>query len=104
MPAGNLCELKNRLLYFNLQLVIGNFGLSYDQEQVQMALWAIMASPLFMSNDLRHMRDESKAILQNKMAIAVNQDPLGKQGQRIHKVSYDEYITYDTFLPRHFVH
>ncbi|XP_041360076.1 alpha-N-acetylgalactosaminidase-like [Gigantopelta aegis] len=74
-------------------LVIGNFGLSYDQEQVHMALWAIMAAPLIMSNDLRHMRDESKAILQNKMAIAVNQDPLGRQGQRIYKNKKSEIWT-----------
>ena len=51
-----------------------------------MAMWSIMASPLIMSNDLRTMRPESKALLQNKYAIAVNQDAMGKQGRRITKV------------------
>uniref|UniRef100_A0A224YTB1 Alpha-N-acetylgalactosaminidase n=1 Tax=Rhipicephalus zambeziensis TaxID=60191 RepID=A0A224YTB1_9ACAR len=64
-------------------LVIGNFGLSYDQSKAQMALWAIMAAPLLMSNDLRRMRPEFKQILQNRAIIAVNQDPLGIMGRKI---------------------
>lgn len=51
-----------------------------------MALWAMMAAPLLMSNDLRHISPASKALLQNKEVIAINQDPLGKQGYRITKV------------------
>ena len=52
-----------------------------------MALWCIMASPLMMSTNLRSVPAESKALLQNKLAIAINQDPLGKQGKKIHSVS-----------------
>jgi len=66
-------------------LIIGNFGLSYEQSCSQMALWAIMASPLLMSVDLRAIRPEFKAILQNHDVIKVNQDPLGIQGRRVHK-------------------
>lgn len=66
-------------------LVIGNFGLSRDQQITQMALWAIMAAPLLMSNDLRHICLEAKALLQDKDVIAINQDPLGKQGYRLRK-------------------
>ncbi|XP_003775073.1 alpha-galactosidase A [Sarcophilus harrisii] len=66
-------------------LVIGNFGLSWDQQITQMALWAIMAAPLFMSNDLRNISPQSKALLQNKDVIAINQDPLGKQGYQLRK-------------------
>lgn len=61
-------------------LVIGNFGLSWDQQVTQMALWAIMAAPLLMSNDLRQISSQAKALLQNEDVIAINQDPLGKQG------------------------
>ncbi|XP_065307156.2 alpha-N-acetylgalactosaminidase-like isoform X2 [Dermacentor albipictus] len=64
-------------------LVIGNFGLSYGQSEAQMALWAIMAAPLLMSNDLRRTRSEFKKILQNKAVIAVNQDPLGLSGRKV---------------------
>ncbi|XP_030065529.1 alpha-galactosidase A [Microcaecilia unicolor] len=67
-------------------LVIGNFGLSWDQQVTQMALWAIMAAPLLMSNDLRTIDPNSKALLQNKEVIAINQDPLGKQGYLERKV------------------
>lgn len=51
-----------------------------------MAIWAILAAPLLMSVDLRTMRPEYKAILQNRGVIAVDQDPLGIQGRRIYKV------------------
>lgn len=64
-------------------LVIGDFGLSVDEQRAQMALWAIFAAPLLMSNDLRKLPAEAKAILQNKEVIAVNQDKLGIQGRRI---------------------
>uniref|UniRef100_A0A3B4X814 Alpha-galactosidase n=1 Tax=Seriola lalandi dorsalis TaxID=1841481 RepID=A0A3B4X814_SERLL len=64
-------------------LIIGNFGLSVDQARSQMALWAIMAAPLIMSNDLRNLDNSARAILQNKVAIAINQDPLGIQGRRL---------------------
>ena len=70
----------------SLQIIIGNYGLSYEQQRVQMAMWAIMASPLIMSNDLRDIRPESKALLLNKAAIAINQDSMGKQGTRISSV------------------
>lgn len=47
-----------------------------------MAIWAISASPLIMGNDLRKVSEESKAVLLNKEAVAVSQDPLGKMGRR----------------------
>lgn len=69
-------------------LIIGNFGLSYEQSKTQFAIWAIMAAPLLMSVDLRSIRPEYKAILQNKKIIAVDQDVLGIQGRRIYKVRF----------------
>lgn len=67
-------------------MIIGNFGLSYEQSKTQMAMWAIFAAPLLMSVDLRTIRPEYKAILQNRKIITVNQDRLGIQGRRIYKV------------------
>ncbi|MGJ2272354.1 hypothetical protein ACR8FF_22385, partial [Salmonella enterica subsp. enterica serovar Paratyphi A] len=66
-------------------LLIGNFGLSYEQSRAQMALWAVLASPLLMSVDLQSITPPYKEILQNKDIIAVNQDPLGIQGRRVSK-------------------
>ena len=57
-----------------------------------MAMYAILASPMFMSNDLRHIRASSKAILLNKAVIAINQDPLGIQGKRV-KVSIKKFFS-----------
>jgi len=65
------------------QLLIGNDGLSEDECRIQMAMWAILASPLFMSVDLEEIEPWAKAILTNKRVIAINQDPLGRQGMRL---------------------
>ena len=51
-----------------------------------MGMWAIIAMPLIMGNDLRDIRPSSKALLQNKNVIAINQDRLGKQGIKIAQV------------------
>ena len=64
-------------------LLIGNGCLTHAEEQTQMALWAISAAPLIMGNDLRNISAESKAILLNKGAIEVDQDPAGKMGFRV---------------------
>uniref|UniRef100_A0A131Z618 Alpha-galactosidase n=1 Tax=Rhipicephalus appendiculatus TaxID=34631 RepID=A0A131Z618_RHIAP len=64
-------------------LMIGNFRLTQEQAEVQMALWAILASPLLMSNDLRKIPEAAKKLLQHKEIIAINQDPLGIQGKRV---------------------
>ena len=77
-------KANNRI--FTFQLIIGNFGLSYEQSKTQMAMWAIFAAPLLMSVDLRTIKPDYKAILQNRHIIAVNQDRLGIQGRRIYKV------------------
>lgn len=68
-------------------IIVGNFGLSFEEARAQFALWAIMASPLLMSNDLRTLKPEFKEILLNKDVIAVNQDPLGLMGRRIYNNS-----------------
>jgi len=63
-------------------LIGGNYALTVNQAQVQFGLWAIMAAPLYLSTDLRHMSPEMKAVLQNTAVIAIDQDPLGIQGRR----------------------
>jgi len=58
-------------------------GLNPDESQTTMAMWAIWASPLLMSNDLRTVKPWAKEILLNREVIAVNQDVLGIQGTKI---------------------
>ena len=72
---------------------MGDYGLSYDQQRVQMAIWSMMAAPLYMSNDLRNIKPESRDLLLNKRVIAINQDKLGIQGQRLYKVRAEVFLS-----------
>jgi alpha-galactosidase len=66
-------------------LEVGNGGMTDIEYRSHFSLWAILAAPLIAGNDLRNMRSEIRDILTNQEVIAVNQDPLGKQGQRVRK-------------------
>jgi len=66
--------------------VIGNFGMSDDQERVHMAMWAMWSAPLLMSNDLRSVKRSSKRLLLNANVIRVNQDALGVQARIVYEV------------------
>eukprot|EP01060_Flectonema_neradi_P029235 TRINITY_DN3988_c6_g1_i1.p1 TRINITY_DN3988_c6_g1~~TRINITY_DN3988_c6_g1_i1.p1 ORF type:complete len:387 (+),score=62.28 TRINITY_DN3988_c6_g1_i1:45-1205(+) len=69
-------------------LIVGNGKcITTIEAQTQMAVWSIVAAPLIMGNDLRIVPDDHKAILLNKEAIAVNQDPLGEAGLRTYNDS-----------------
>ena len=58
---------------------IGN-GMSVNEDRAHFSMWCMLASPLIAGNDIRHMSEETLAILTNKEAIAINQDTLGIQG------------------------
>ncbi len=64
-------------------LEVGNGGMSVDEYKTHMSLWAILAAPLLSGNDLSKMTATDKSILMNKEVIAIDQDSLGKQGDRI---------------------
>ena len=49
------------------------------------AALVVIAAPLIAGNDVRDMSPEVTKLLTNKEAIAINQDPLGKQGTRIYQ-------------------
>ncbi|MBL7925503.1 MAG: glycoside hydrolase family 27 protein [Bacteroidia bacterium] len=61
----------------------GGTGCSDTEYQSQFSIWALMAAPLYASNDLRNMNEATKKILLNADIIAINQDTLGKQAVRI---------------------
>lgn len=64
-------------------LEVGNGELTYDENVAHFSLWCILAAPLMLGNDIRTMSDEVLEIITNKEVIAVNQDPLGRQGRKI---------------------
>ena len=47
------------------------------------SIWAMMASPLILGNDLRTMPESTRKILTNRDVIAINQDKLGVQALRV---------------------
>jgi alpha-galactosidase len=50
-----------------------------------MSLWVLLAAPLLAGNDLTKMTQADKNILMNKEVLGIDQDPLGKQGDRLYE-------------------
>jgi alpha-galactosidase len=65
-------------------LEVGNGKLSLAENRSHFSMWAMVASPLLAGNDLPNMKPEIKEILTNKDVIAIDQDKLGKQGERVY--------------------
>ncbi len=71
-------------------LLTGDSGLSADEMQSQMSLWAEMAAPLISSTDLTRLTPAALSILGNQAIIGVDQDALGVQGSIVQSGSnYD---------------
>jgi len=66
-------------------LEVGNGHMSLEEYRTHMSLWAILAAPLLAGNDLSQMTAETKSLLMNKDVLAIDQDSLGKQGDRLRK-------------------
>jgi alpha-galactosidase len=66
-------------------LEIGNGKMTQDEYRTHMSLWVLLAAPLLAGNDLSKMSEADKSLLMNKEAIAIDQDPLGKQGDRLYE-------------------
>src|ERR1700683_5443046 len=66
-------------------LEVGNGGMSAAEYRSHFSFWCLLAAPLIAGNDVRHMTPDIKAILTNKEVIAVDQDPLGREGHRVWK-------------------
>ncbi|WP_329225231.1 NPCBM/NEW2 domain-containing protein [Streptomyces canus] len=64
-------------------LEVGNGGMTATEYRSHFSMWSVMAAPLLIGSDLRTASDETFDILGNKEVIAVDQDPLGKQGSVI---------------------
>jgi alpha-galactosidase len=66
-------------------LEIGNGNMTPIEYESHFSLWAMLAAPLIAGNDMSKMDADTLRILTNKDVIAVDQDPLGKQGRRVLK-------------------
>jgi len=63
-------------------LMVGG-GMTHDQDVSHMCLWAIMANKLLISVDPRGMKPEAVALLANAEIVAIDQDALKLQGERV---------------------
>jgi alpha-galactosidase len=54
-------------------------GMGPNQFQTQFSMWAMLAAPLMISDDMRSMSKASLATVSNKAVIAIDQDPAGVQ-------------------------
>jgi alpha-galactosidase len=64
-------------------LEVGNGRLNLDENRSHMTLWAMLAAPLIAGNNLTEMKPEIASILMNEEVIAIDQDVLGRQGDRV---------------------
>ncbi len=64
-------------------LEVGNGKLTPDENRLHMSLWVILAAPLLAGNDLSTMPPDTVAVLTNREVLAIDQDPLGVQGDRV---------------------
>ena len=64
-------------------LIVGMSGFNLAQNRTHMALWAIASAPLLAGNNIATMSSDTKGVLTNSEVIAINQDPLAKQGAKL---------------------
>jgi hypothetical protein len=53
-----------------------NDGLTYDERQTQMSLWALAASPFILGTDLTNLDQADLTLLKNRDVISVDQDSI----------------------------
>lgn len=72
---------------------LGGVGCTDVEYQTQMSMWCMLNSVLAVTCDLTNMNAATKNILLNKDIIAINQDTLGRQAQRIiHNDNQDVFL------------
>lgn len=64
-------------------MVLGMRGMSLAADRVHMSLWAIAGAPLMEGADLTRLTAKEAAILTNRDAVAIDQDPLGLQAVEV---------------------
>lgn len=75
------------------QVLVGNGLFTPEQSRTIMSMWCLWSAPMLLSNDLRNISDWELEILLNKELIAVNQDPLGRQGYMIYNTTWNSTHT-----------
>ncbi|MDR0811920.1 MAG: glycoside hydrolase family 27 protein [Paludibacter sp.] len=69
--------------YNDMDMLQVGRGMTYEEDKTHFSMWCMLVSPLLAGNDLRTMSSETIEILTNREIIALNQDKLFRQAQRI---------------------
>ncbi|WP_370745913.1 ricin-type beta-trefoil lectin domain protein [Streptomyces sp. LUP30] len=64
-------------------LEVGNGSMTATESRSEFSLWAEMAAPLIAGTNIPSARPDTLSTLTNSRVIAVDQDPLGKQGAMV---------------------
>ena len=91
--AGMLANFTNNVEHYRVagpgawndpdMLQVGNGVMTRTEDRAEIGLWAEMAAPLIAGNDMTTMSTTTRDDLTNKAIIAVDQDPLGRQGHTV---------------------
>ncbi|CAK8532347.1 unnamed protein product [Lathyrus sativus] len=64
-------------------LEVGNGGMTTEEYRAHFSIWALAKAPLLIGCDIRALDNTTKELLSNSEVIAVNQDKLGVQGEKV---------------------
>jgi len=64
-------------------LEVGNGKLTASENRAHFSLWCMLNAPLILGNDLRQIPAETLEVITNKEVIALNQDLLCKQAEKV---------------------
>ena len=74
-----------------------NTGLKPDEQITHITLWSMLSAPLLIGCDMSQLDSFTLNLLTNDEVLAINQDPLGKQGKCILKNSFTEIWTKELY-------
>ncbi len=57
--------------------------LTPDEQYTHVSLWCLLSAPLLIGCDLSHLDAFTRSLLTNDEVLAVDQDPLGRQGRQV---------------------
>lgn len=57
--------------------------LTTTENRAHMSMWAMLSAPLIAGNDIRNMSADVRSILTNRDVLAIDQDPLVRQADRV---------------------
>lgn len=73
--------------------LVPNAGMTPAEAQSEFTLWVVLAAPLVVSADVMTMPEWTRAMLINRAAIAIDQDPLGVQARLVSRSGGTEVWT-----------